>query len=69
MGRGRNGVLIQNPQKHRKSVATNINNENCVVYNRKTFVRKEEDFFLDPYFIDFLCSLNPREVAQTLTKG
>ena len=67
MGRGRNGLIIQNPSKHRKSIVKSKNNENSIHFQRPPPCEKEEDFFLDPNYVAYLRSLNPRDVAKALT--
>ena len=71
MGRGRNGLVVQNPIKHRKSIATNFNNKNFCYYNRANYVQKENlAVVIDPNFLTYLRSLDPRKVVQTvLTRG
>ena len=69
MGRGRNGVLVQTTCKGKKRLFRELHNNACtVVFKNKNAVPpvRKEDIFLDPGIVNYLRSLNPREVAQTL---
>ena len=61
-------VLQFKCKKNLKKRVNDFRNENSFVFTRNVPSRKE-DFFLEPDVVNYLRSLDPRVVAQTLTKG
>ena len=65
MGRGRNGVTLQNNTKNKKGFIFS-KNYNCALLSKQLPYTKKADIFLDPSFVDYLRNLDPREVTRAV---